>query len=285
MTKKRVAVLLTFALLSFSLLFAGCNKRDNSVETLEIYVANFGYGYEWLQPLMDDFAKQDWVKEKYPNLKFEEVSKNSERTYAVDQIKSGKTTVDLFISCSSGADSFESKDSKGNPYFEELTDVYESEVPGEGVLFKDKMQDEFLTMSTYETYGGEYTYFCVPWVTGMQGMVYNRTMFEEYGWEVPNTTDDLLVLCDEIVADGEVPFIFTSKENYWTCMMFLLWWGQYEGADNYANFYQGLVCTNPDAPEDERERHECHYHANVEGQQGGQELYLGEPREPPVEQA
>lgn len=253
MTKKRVAVLLTFALLSFSLLFAGCNKRDNSVETLEIYVANFGYGYEWLQPLMDDFAKQDWVKEKYPNLKFEEVSKNSERTYAVDQIKSGKTTVDLFISCSSGADSFESKDSKGNPYFEELTDVYESEVPGEGVLFKDKMQDEFLTMSTYETYGGEYTYFCVPWVTGMQGMVYNRTMFEEYGWEVPNTTDDLLVLCDEIVADGEVPFIFTSKENYWTCMMFLLWWGQYEGADNYANFYQGLVCTNPDAPEDERE--------------------------------
>ena len=59
------------------------------------------------KPLMDDFAKQDWVKEKYPNLKFEEVSKNSERTYAVDQIKSGKTTVDLFISCSSGADSFE----------------------------------------------------------------------------------------------------------------------------------------------------------------------------------
>ena len=48
MTKKRVAVLLAFALLSFSLLFAGCNKRDNSVETLEIYVANFGYGYEWL---------------------------------------------------------------------------------------------------------------------------------------------------------------------------------------------------------------------------------------------
>ena len=64
MTKKRVAVLLAFALLSFSLLFAGCNRRDNSVETLEIYVANFGYGYEWLQPLMDDFAKQDWVKEK-----------------------------------------------------------------------------------------------------------------------------------------------------------------------------------------------------------------------------
>ena len=108
-------------------------------------------------------------------------------------------------------------------------------------------------MSTYETYGGEYTYFCVPWVTGMQGMVYNRTMFEEYGWEVPNTTDDLLVLCDEIVADGEVPFIFTSKENYWTCMMFLLWWGQYEGADNYANSIRDLSAPIPMRPEDERE--------------------------------
>lgn len=252
MKKKTIALLLSI-LMSFSLVFAGCTKRDNSAETLEIYVANFGYGYEWLQPLMDDFAQQDWVREKYPNLKFEKVSKNSERTFAVDQIKSGKTTVDLFISCSSGADSFESKDSKGNPYFEELTSLYESKVPGEDILFKDKMQDEFLTMSTFETYGGEFKYYCVPWVTGMQGMVYNQTMFEDYGWEVPNTTQELIDLCDSILQAGEVPFIFTSKENYWTCMLYLLWWGQYEGANNYANFYQGLVCTNPEAPEDERE--------------------------------
>ena len=47
----------------------GCKqKTDNSENTLEIYAAEFGYGYEWLNDMIAAFQEADWVKEKYPNL-------------------------------------------------------------------------------------------------------------------------------------------------------------------------------------------------------------------------
>ena len=75
----------------------------------------------------------------------------------------------------------------------------------------------------------------------MQGMLYNKTLFTELNLTEPNTTNELYELCEKLVDAGQTPFIFTSKENYWTCMMFLIWWAQYEGIDDYCNFYQGIV--------------------------------------------
>lgn len=243
MNKKIIKLMIPVLVFANEFALNACNKKvDNSENTLEIYVADFGYGYAWLNDIIDAFKQQSWVQEKYPNLNIPSVRHNSERSWAIDRIQTGESnTIDLFFSVTSGNSVFESTYGKNQPYFEDLSSLYEEKVPGEDLTFAEKMDDNFLTMSTYKKLDGTTTYYSVPWVAGMQGMIYNQTMFEKMNVNVPRTTNELYTLCNQIVNQGKTPFIFTSKENYWTCMMFLIWWCQYEGLENYSNFYQGIV--------------------------------------------
>ena len=53
--------------------------------------------------------------------------------------------------------------------------------------------------------------YCFPEYTSVTGIVYNASLFEEYGWEIPNTTKELEDLCNQIIADtsGAVsPFVY-----------------------------------------------------------------------------
>lgn len=59
--------------------------------------------------------------------------------------------------------------------------------------------------------------FAVPYVANAAGVLYNKDMFEEHGWQIPNSWDELLSLCDQIQADGILPFYFGFKDT-WTCL-------------------------------------------------------------------
>lgn len=71
--------------------------------------------------------------------------------------------------------------------------------------------DESLELVPTEgTYG-------VPYVANAAGILYNRDMFEEHGWEIPKNWDELLALCEEIESEGILPFYFGFKDT-WTCL-------------------------------------------------------------------
>lgn len=57
----------------------------------------------------------------------------------------------------------------------------------------------------------------VPYVANAAGILYNREMFEEHGWEIPETWDELIALCDQIQSEGILPFYFGFKDT-WTCL-------------------------------------------------------------------
>lgn len=59
--------------------------------------------------------------------------------------------------------------------------------------------------------------FGVPYVANAAGVLYNREMFQEHGWEIPETWDEFLSLCDEIQAAGIQPLYFGFKDT-WTCL-------------------------------------------------------------------
>ena len=59
--------------------------------------------------------------------------------------------------------------------------------------------------------------FGVPYVANAAGILYNRDMFEEHGWEIPTTWDELMSLCEEIQAEGILPFYFGFRDT-WTCL-------------------------------------------------------------------
>ena len=56
-------------------------------------------------------------------------------------------------------------------------------------------------------------------------LYYNKTLFEEHGWEAPQTLDELLALAEEIDAAGIIPFAHTNAEwrptNEWFVGEFL----------------------------------------------------------------
>lgn len=59
--------------------------------------------------------------------------------------------------------------------------------------------------------------FGVPFVANAAGVLYNRQLFQENGWEIPTTWDEFMGLCDEIQKTGILPFYFGFKDT-WTCL-------------------------------------------------------------------
>ena len=59
--------------------------------------------------------------------------------------------------------------------------------------------------------------YAVPYVANAAGILYNKEMFEEHGWKIPTTWDELMSLCQEIQNAGIQPFYFGFKDT-WTCL-------------------------------------------------------------------
>lgn len=59
--------------------------------------------------------------------------------------------------------------------------------------------------------------FGVPYVANAAGILYNKDMFEEHGWEIPESWDELIDLCEEIKSEGILPFYFGFRDT-WTCL-------------------------------------------------------------------
>lgn len=57
----------------------------------------------------------------------------------------------------------------------------------------------------------------VPYVANAAGILYNKDMFDEYGWEIPTTWDELIALCEDIQSEGILPFYFGFRDT-WTCL-------------------------------------------------------------------
>lgn len=59
--------------------------------------------------------------------------------------------------------------------------------------------------------------YAVPYVANAAGVLYNRDMFEQHGWEIPQSWTELQTLCTQIQSEGIKPFYFGFKDT-WTCL-------------------------------------------------------------------
>ena len=60
-------------------------------------------------------------------------------------------------------------------------------------------------------------FYALPYAANAAGILYNRDMFEENGWEIPNTWEEFLALCEEIQSKGILPLYLGYKDT-WTCL-------------------------------------------------------------------
>jgi raffinose/stachyose/melibiose transport system substrate-binding protein len=59
--------------------------------------------------------------------------------------------------------------------------------------------------------------YALPYVANCAGILYNKEMFEEYGWEIPTTWEEFTTLCETIQSQGITPLYLGFKDT-WTCM-------------------------------------------------------------------
>ena len=78
--KKLLALLMSILVAFTAFAGVGCkgNEGSDDPNVLEVYCYVQGFGSTWLEANIALFQEQDWVKEKYPDLKIElETNSNS----------------------------------------------------------------------------------------------------------------------------------------------------------------------------------------------------------------
>lgn len=229
----------------------GCGNKpekvDNSGENatnLKIMMLAKGYGTEWLRAAADAFEK------KHEGVTVDITLVNSMEVMQTDIKNSEYCDTDLY---------FDIVELSGHKLLEEykyayensqamrdMTELYNTKIPGEDVTYGEKMNDSIRWACTVDGRNTEDTsddtHFFVPYVTGAMGLYYNETVIDNAlgkgNWEIPNTTDELIALCNRLKEKG-CEIMLPGSLDAWTSSMYLSWWAQYEGQENYKKFYEG----------------------------------------------
>lgn len=254
---KKITSLLIVLLMLLSMAACGGNNGgtvnnpenpDEIVEnttTLNIMILHKGYGFKWLEALKGGFEKANpGVTVNLTTISKADIIKSDLKNYK-------KSDFDLYFDISNtGMASLVQEYSTyygGNQALRPLNDVLNAEIPGEGITVKEKMYDSVLI--GYQHTGrdtadaADDVYYGLPYVTGAMGLYYNETVINEAlgegNWEVPNTTDELIALCEKLKAAGCHILLPGSLDQY-AKSFFLVNWTQYEGIENYLKFFDGI---------------------------------------------
>lgn len=87
-----------------------------------------------------------------------------------------------------------------------ITDVWDAGLT-------DTLGEGFKTAST----GDDGEQYFVPWTYYIWGVYYRPSVFEENGYTVPTTQDELMGLAESMQSDGLVPFAF-ANDGFWPAM-------------------------------------------------------------------
>lgn len=262
--KKVGCVVMGGVLAATSAALAGCGpKAKNTEDFLEIYCVDLGYGTAWVDAVAEKFFEQDWVQEKYPGYNMEDnylLQTSDRKDYGSSRLSTPEAnTFDLMF------DMWLQSQLVPDGNVLELTElVYNAQVPGENVTFKEKMKDDYVRMNRYlDTNDADSErYFSISWADGMDSIIYNERLLNgfiekhpELGMEpgdTPNTTDELLAICEALRKewdsnhsgtyaweDGGFAFI-QSKDDTYITNLFNTWWAQYESVDEFFNYWNGI---------------------------------------------
>jgi len=217
---KIVSVLSLSLACASTLAFAGCSgNEDESGSVIKFEFLKAGIGTTVYEKLAEAY------QESHPGVTIKLIPNTDINSSASAKVQSGNNVADLYSIRS--LDQIKVWALKG--LVEPLDDVYGSEL-STGKTVKDS-----LTQNTAEICSYNQHYYSIPEYIGIEGFVYNQSLFEQYGWSVPTTTQELKELCERIVADtnGAVaPIVYcgASADGY-----------LYSAVDNWVYEYEGIA--------------------------------------------
>lgn len=245
--KKIFAKIISFILTitcMFGLTACGAATVDNTVEdekNLKIIAFERGYGVQMIKDWAAAFEKTK------PGINVD-VEIAVEQTVLSTKFKLGPryNDIDIFFDAynlPAGLDytfrnAFEGYKGHG---LMDYTEFYNENVYGEEITVKDKVNSSVLALMQGLNNDGHYYGF--SWALALQSIVVNDVVATSAlgsGYKLPNTTDELETFCQNIKNAGYTPFTYPGLIDYWA-PCFYTWWAQYEGLENYRQFYNGKI--------------------------------------------
>ena len=218
---------------STALISCGSSKTNNPDE-LRIVLYNAGWGDEWLNDTIDSW------EEKNPGKTVNLTSLYEVNTLIGRRLVSSDNSDDLYITTYNGWRNYAAQG-----LFAPLDDLLKETV--DGVTVEEKVDDAFDDHLYFKNSDGSEHCYRLPWTSGMGGIYYNAKMFEENGWEIPKTTEELTALVnqikeDRIPVDGDdtatvVPFAYSGQNTDYFDYAVLTWWMQLAGEDAVKEFF------------------------------------------------
>lgn len=205
MKKTLIALLITL------LVITGCGKKtenddptaneDNKdKETLVIYGLKSGYGTKGWEKVIEGFEKSHDVEVELV------MEKNIEEILR-PKIQADEIPDLIYLAVGSTGGLTDTMISENN--IEEITDVLDMEVPGESVKVKDKVLPGFFESLRTSPYADGKVYLS-PLFYSPLGLFYNAGLFEEKGWDVPETWDEMWALGDKAKEEGIALFTYPT---------------------------------------------------------------------------
>ena len=235
--KIRNHILTSLAALLACASVTGCSLfgKKTDKNALNVICLNLGYGKEWIEE-----AVKVWEAEN-PDYKVNLNASPDARSLITSDFAKSNNEDDVYISNGTDWRSY-----AGQGKLLELDSFLEETVDGMKVL--DKINPEYHESIYFERpNAGKHTYR-LPWMSDVGGIFYNAKMFQENGWSVPTTADELLALCQDMidhpvyVTPGDktsprvYPFAYTGENTDYFDYLVYTWWGQIVGADAINEF-------------------------------------------------
>jgi len=232
------------SLLSLSIIaLTGCGGGgggggdDPSKRSLTIEFVKGGFGLTPYEKLVEAFEKE------HPDVKVKLVPNREMASTTLTRITNG-TASDVMI-YNRTVNNIRLWAKQGLVY--DMTDLFQQEVES-GVKLIDMLDENGINDASFEG-----KYWCVPEYMNMNGFVYNASLFEAKGWEVPTTTKEFEDLCENIsneTAAGQkiYPIVFCQDADGYLYYGEKGWRANYEGFDNLEAFteFDSVEVYNPD---------------------------------------
>ncbi len=225
--------------------FTGCGGAKNDPNVLNIVALNAGYGKEWITTLAKKF------EEDHPGYKVDLSNVIYQAPSLITSHINSKNNIDdLYISVGT---SWKTYAAQGK--FAALDDLLDETVDGVKVI--DKIADEYRNSVYMPDRNGDLHTYRLPWTAGVGGIYYNKTLFDEYEWDIPQTYDELITLCQTIYDENiqvkvgnktqqVMPFVYTGANIDYFDYVVYTWWAQLSGEQAIKEFTQYSSADNYD---------------------------------------
>ena len=171
-------------------------SADDHTKTVEVAVFEGGYGIEWHQSVAAQFNQEHassgividlWGEPRVS----EKIKPRILRGDPPDLIREDRLPIWLLIAAG-----------KLHPF----DDVLDRPAPGSDTTWR-----ELFIPGTLDTYTSDGRVYAIPSAFTAWVCWYDARRFRENGWNVPETWEEFVALCDQIKASGTAPLAFQGK--------------------------------------------------------------------------